>query len=98
MPSFCGELRSSIFVCRQCTSDRTALVVALDKRASVVRDAISLGSPEASITAYTLNPATLVSSDENITQTLVQTLNQRLATSGPNRLDEVVVVPSVNAH
>jgi hypothetical protein len=76
MPNFCGEQRSSIFVCRQCISDGTALVVALDKGASVVRDAISLGSPEASITAYTLNPATLASSDENITQTLGRPLRR----------------------
>src|SRR5262249_56595395 len=43
------------------------------RRASVVRDAISLGSPDASMTAYTLNPAALASSAGNITQTLVQT-------------------------
>ena len=43
------------------------------KRASVVRDASSLGSPDASITAYTLKPAALASSAGNITQTLVQT-------------------------
>src|SRR4030095_13303174 len=43
------------------------------KRASVVRDTNSVGSPEASITAYTLKPAALASSAGNATQTLVQT-------------------------
>src|SRR5215472_19154091 len=43
------------------------------KRATVVLEAISLGSPEASITAYTLYPAAFASSAGNMTQTLVQT-------------------------
>src|SRR5262250_2988297 len=43
------------------------------KRARVVLDAISLGSPEASITAYTLYPAAFASRAGNMTQTLVHT-------------------------
>jgi hypothetical protein len=42
--------------------DRVAevgMMPACMKRASVVLDTISLGSPDASITAYTLNPAAL---------------------------------------
>ena len=59
-------------------SERTAfadvgMTPAWAKRASVVRDTNSLGSPEASITAYTVNPAALASSAGNVTQTLVQT-------------------------
>src|SRR6516165_1593242 len=62
----------------RCSSQITALALvgttpACINRASVVLDAISLGSPEASITAYTLNPAALASSAGNITQTLVHT-------------------------
>src|SRR5215470_12943128 len=60
------------------TSHRTALAEvgitpACAKRAIVTLDAISLGSPDASITAYTLKPAALASSAGNMTQTLVQT-------------------------
>ena len=86
----------------RCISDRTAfadvgMTPAWAKRASVVRDTNSLGSPEASITAYTLNPAALASSAGNITQTLVQTpamINVLLR--GTDRLDEVFVVPGVD--
>src|SRR5215813_1612916 len=62
----------------RCNSQITALALvgttpACIKRASVVLDAISVGSPEASMTAYTLNPAALASSAGNMTHTLVQT-------------------------
>src|SRR5262245_9042833 len=62
----------------RCTSHNTALAdvgmtPACAKRATVTLDAISLGSPDASMTAYTLKPAAVASSAGNMTQTLVQT-------------------------
>src|SRR6266853_3127087 len=62
----------------RCTSQITAFALvgitpACVKRASVVLDANSLGSPDASITAYTLKPAALASRAGNMTQTLVHT-------------------------
>src|SRR5215467_13819151 len=62
----------------RCSSQSTAFALvgttpAWAKRATVVLDAISLGSPEASITAYTLYPAASASSAGNMTQTLVHT-------------------------
>src|SRR6266404_8570957 len=74
----CANCAASLRFHVLCSSHSTALALvgmtpAWAKRASVVLDAISLGSPEASITAYTLYPAAVASSAGNITQTLVHT-------------------------
>ena len=50
-----------------------AMAPAWVKRASVVREANSVGSQDVSVAAYTLNPSALASSAENITHTLVHT-------------------------